>query len=54
MVVAIMARAVAVSVVGESNGAVQDPAARMTNRNPVNDENTTLLWMMFSTEVTHK
>jgi hypothetical protein len=47
---AIVVRAVAVSVVGKGNMAVEDPAARVTYHNPINDKNTTLLWMMVSTE----
>jgi hypothetical protein len=43
MVVAIMIRAVAVSVVGKGNGAMEDPATRVTYSNPVNDKNTTFL-----------
>jgi hypothetical protein len=54
MVVAIVVWAVTVSVVGEGNGAVEDPAARVAYRNPINDENTTLLWMMVRTETTRK
>jgi hypothetical protein len=43
MVVAIMAGAIAVSVVYESDGAVENSAAGMPNRNPIYDEYATSL-----------